>query len=248
MRSSKSYRLLNNFEKSSHLFRCRLSKGTAECWAIWEIWFESAFHFGCSLNSLAQALLAALRQPRSRQPWPHEGLPPSSVLPCVMLLQGNCGGVRSRGGFWKGSVCCSPPCRCSGPQRNRKQSWTEADCVTVQHIRAQGQEGCCKPAPPAPYPVPLLLVGVRKSDLTCWGVCFPRTKHPLTLRGWGWPKQDQRIPWSWRKTGEIRPLWALRTCKQTAWHAEPPVASLSGKLITAGFICNWKTCLWNQAI
>lgn len=95
--------------------------------------------------------------------------------------------------------------------------------VAVQHIRTQGQKGCCKPAPPAPYPVPLLSVGVRKSNLTCWGVCFPRSKHPLTPRGWGWPKQDQRIPWSWRKTGAIWPLWALRTCKQTAWHAEPVV-------------------------
>lgn len=36
MRNSESYRLANNFEKSSHLFRCRLSKGTAECWAIWK--------------------------------------------------------------------------------------------------------------------------------------------------------------------------------------------------------------------
>ena len=60
MRSSESYRLVNDLEKSSHLLRCTLSKGTAECWAIWEIWLRVSFisstlwthwHQSCSLCS-----------------------------------------------------------------------------------------------------------------------------------------------------------------------------------------------------
>lgn len=56
MRRRESYRLANNFEKSSHLFRCRVSKGTAECWATWEIWLRLSFLALFELTGTSPAL------------------------------------------------------------------------------------------------------------------------------------------------------------------------------------------------
>lgn len=215
MRSSESYRLANNFEKSSHLSRCRLSKGTAECWAIWEIWLRMSFissvlwthwHKSCSLYS-GKLGAASSGHTKDCLRW---------SVRCLALcwLEGWQIAInvrhQKRGRFQMGSVCHSPTYGCTGPRSNRKQSQTETAWVpetepstgSLQkgispNWHEKGPVNLHSPVPYTEHPLfPLHLLGVRKSYLTCSGVCFPRTKPPLTLWGQERPKEDQRVMWS----------------------------------------------------
>lgn len=206
MRSSESYRLVNNFEKkkeSRHLLRCRLSKRTAERWAIWEIWSRVPF--------ISSAL------------WTH-------WHKSCLLCSGKPGATWRTQGMWCQALCWLEGWRRAINTRDQRPGvilgglgvplahWHMCWAVKQQQAKPHGccipaAGGCSKAHPqtgkcptnlrsPAPYTehplFPLHFLGVRKSYVTRSGVCFQRAKPPLTRRGQGRPREDQRVTWSGR--------------------------------------------------
>lgn len=206
MRNSKSYRPVNDFEKSSHLFRCRLSKGTAECWAIWEIWLRLSFisstlwthwHKSCSL-CLGKPGAASCSHAK-------DCLPSRCEMPCIMLA-GRVAAINVEHGkqevILDGFVVLF-----SHLQMHRTMEQQKANLVWDRQQRLQQGtsssrqervlQTCTYSLPHTEHPLFLLhLLGVRRSYLTYSGVCFPRTKPPLNPRGQERPKEDQRVMWS----------------------------------------------------
>lgn len=266
MRSSESYRLANNFEKSSHLFRCRLSKGTAERWAIWEIWLRLSF--------ISSALWTHWHKSRSRCPGklgsrqlrPPEGLPRwRCATPWVMLAGRETGRYKHEapeaGGDFRWAWCAAHPLT-DAPDHGARESRARAG---QPECRSPAAGGCGKAHPQTGKG--RVLPTCAHQRLTLSILCSPCTywvsENPI------WPaqgsvSQGQNPHWlcggrrGQRKTKELCEAEvkcggfgdsrALQTHKRTAWNAEPPAAALSRKLITAGCSCIWKTCLWNQTI
>lgn len=96
--------------------------------------------------------------------------------------------------------------------------------------------------------VPFALPGCQKILFDSLRGLFPKGKTPIDPAGAGEAKGRPKGYMKWKVIladsviPEHRELASRRV--QNAERA----AGLAGKLITAGFVCIWKTCLWNQAI
>lgn len=230
MRSSESYSQANNFEKSSHLFRCRLSKGTAECWATWAIWLRLSFISGALWTAWHKSCSKLSGKPRAASSG-HTRVPQTKVWHslCPAGWTGDSNEWEApeiEGEFRWGGCDVLLFYGCTGSWSHREQSQPgdslgDTESGKLQSSTPQTCKGrACELS--LTSPAPLALAECQKILFDLPRAPCPKDKTPVGSLG---PKEGQSLVWC---KGKSMDWWLLRA--EDVQMQNVPPTSLAGSV------------------
>lgn len=237
-------------KESRHLLRCRLSKRTAERWAIWEIWSRVPFissalwthwHKSCSLCSGKPGATWRTQGVRCwvlcwLEGW-RRAINTRDQRPGMIL-----GGLGVPLAHWHvlgRGAAASKATRVLHPSSRRLQQGTSPN-------RQMSYQPALTRALHWASSVPFALPGCQKILFDSLRGLFPKGKTPTDPAGEARGRPKGYMKWKVILVDSVIP--EHRELESRRVRNAEPAAGLARKLIIAGFVCIWKTCLWNQAI